>query len=413
TMSDATSTAQADLPSQQSPKRPRNETPTLVSIDDINNYKFGEIFEGDIMAAYKTVLDKQRGKELLRVDLTDKKGELTITVNIMAPFIKTHEPSIIPQKAIRITNFTIAPKSDYDHCDCDFILQITKNTTIQSIDCIFPHHMFIPNSSIHQLLSTTDHYATATIAAICTSCQQIGNQFIIDITDGNSPNDKARVYIFQTLAADFHIIENKIRRKEPAIYLFKNLAKRSESIDKSLRSTQSTFVTSVKAKRSLERLQLLLTTTMKVEGTLTVAKAYSSPFEPICGKCNLTIERLPPVHTDIAYCSNCEQECPYAYCHRLLCSIKSADKTTIQCIAKNKLLTELLPSLTAIAYPQYIEDKEAVIEQLSHFTLHGIFTIDKENIIRHMTTTPDENPKLKLHFLHRNISDNQICNSIH
>ncbi|KAH9324949.1 hypothetical protein KI387_005127, partial [Taxus chinensis] len=73
TMSDATSATQAHLSSQQPPKRPRNEISTLISIDNINNYKFGEIFEGDVMAAYKTVLDEQRGKELLRVDLTDKK----------------------------------------------------------------------------------------------------------------------------------------------------------------------------------------------------------------------------------------------------------------------------------------------------------------------------------------------------
>ncbi|KAH9327759.1 hypothetical protein KI387_007937, partial [Taxus chinensis] len=88
----------------------------------------------------------------------------------------------------------------------------------------------------------------------------------------------------------------------------------------------------------------------------------------------------------IAYCSNCEHECPYAYYHHLLCTIKSTYKTSIQCIAKNKLLTELIPSLTATTYLQYIEDKEVVIEQLSHFAMHGIFTVDKNNIIKEMTT---------------------------
>ncbi|KAH9319602.1 hypothetical protein KI387_021371, partial [Taxus chinensis] len=74
---------------------------------------------------------------------------------------------------------------------------------------------------------------------------------------------RKKVYVFHTLAPEFHIIEQKIRRKEAAIYLFKNLAKQGDSGEKTLRSTQSTFITPVKAKRSLQRLQLLLDTTVQ------------------------------------------------------------------------------------------------------------------------------------------------------
>ena len=47
------------------------------------------------------MLDKLRKtNEILRADLTDAKGELTITLNIHGNLIKQHEEKIVPGKAI-------------------------------------------------------------------------------------------------------------------------------------------------------------------------------------------------------------------------------------------------------------------------------------------------------------------------
>jgi hypothetical protein len=94
-------------------------------------------------------------------------------------------------KGICITNFKIAPKTNYDHGEVECILLVDQHTSIENIAHVCQEYNFIPNTSIKILLATTEQYALGTIGAIVTTAKKLGTQYTLEIKDGNSENDKA------------------------------------------------------------------------------------------------------------------------------------------------------------------------------------------------------------------------------
>ncbi|KAH9299408.1 hypothetical protein KI387_031090, partial [Taxus chinensis] len=113
-----------------------------------------------------------------------KKAELTVTLNVAHKFIPMHEDKVVAGKGIQITNFSIAPKTSYDHGDCDVILLLNESSTVESTPPLSIEYKFIPDTTVKQLLNSTEPYAIGTIAAIVTSTKQIGLQLILEIKDG-------------------------------------------------------------------------------------------------------------------------------------------------------------------------------------------------------------------------------------
>ena len=174
--------------------RHKHITSTPITIQDLHAYKLGESFHGDVIVTYKTVLDKSQKKNyLLRVDLTDEKGYMTVTLNVGNNFIKEHEEKLLPGKSVCITNFSVAAKTNYDRGDCEFILLVHGKSIVSNIDPVCKEYCFIPNTTIKELLASTDHYAIGMIVAIVTRAQQSCMQFYLEIKDGNTDNDKAIV----------------------------------------------------------------------------------------------------------------------------------------------------------------------------------------------------------------------------
>ena len=171
-----------------------------ISIEELTSCKAGNVFHGNIIVTYRTMLDKLRKtNEILRADLTDTKGELTITLNIRGNLIKQHEEKIVPGKAICIKNFKIVAKTDYDHGESEGILLVDEQTTIENIALVCQEYTFIPNTTIKRLLETVEPYAIGTIAAIVTGTKRSGMQYMLDIKDGNSQFDKATVSKFSSM----------------------------------------------------------------------------------------------------------------------------------------------------------------------------------------------------------------------
>ncbi|MCY6524748.1 hypothetical protein, partial [Actinobacillus pleuropneumoniae] len=86
-----------------------------VSIEDLNSRKIGQLFLGDIMVVYSAFLDKaNKSRQVLRADLTDAQGMMTITLSVPAHLVERHEHKILQGNSISITNFRILPKSVYD-----------------------------------------------------------------------------------------------------------------------------------------------------------------------------------------------------------------------------------------------------------------------------------------------------------
>ena len=116
------------------PCRTRFKKPKIVSIKQLNAKRAGDTFQGDVLVVYKATLDKaNKTWEMLRADLTDHKAEMTITLNVSGNLVYQHEPKIVPGSAISISDFQVAPRTDYDRGDCDCILILTDISTTENI----------------------------------------------------------------------------------------------------------------------------------------------------------------------------------------------------------------------------------------------------------------------------------------
>ena len=171
-----------------------------ISIEELTSCKAGNVFHGNIVVAYRTMLDKLRKtNEILRADLTDAKSEMTITLNLRGNLVKQHEEKLVSGRAICVKDFKIAPKTDYDHCESECILVADQQTTIENIPLVCTVYSFIPNTCIKGLLQTMDRYAVGTVGAIVTGAKKSDTQYTLEIKDGNSEYDKAIVSKFASI----------------------------------------------------------------------------------------------------------------------------------------------------------------------------------------------------------------------
>ena len=143
------------------------------------------------------MLDKSRKtNEILQADLTDAKGEITITLNVRGDLINQHQQKLLLGKGVSITDFKIAAKTTYDHGDSECILVVDQQTSIENIPPVCHEYNFIPNTSIKTLLEQTEQYVLGTIGAIVTSAKKTGTQYTLEVKDGNSENEEAIVNLF-------------------------------------------------------------------------------------------------------------------------------------------------------------------------------------------------------------------------
>ena len=101
-------------------------------------------------------MTNEHDKCILRADITDAKGDMIVTLNACGNLIDKYEEIITLGKSIRVINFKVAPKTNYDHGDCDCILIVDHHTTIEKIEFVCEEYFFIPNTTIKILLATTE-----------------------------------------------------------------------------------------------------------------------------------------------------------------------------------------------------------------------------------------------------------------
>lgn len=168
--------------------------PNAISIEDLNARKEGNTFEGDILIVYIAILDRDnKTREVLRANLTDYKGEMTITLNVTGNLVQEYKNKIVPRTSIIVSGFQIGHKTTYDHRDFDCILMLQDSSTIETIPRLCEEYKFIPSTTIKQLLTSTSTYAIGTIGALLVAGRHTGSQYVVDIKDGNNDDDKVKV----------------------------------------------------------------------------------------------------------------------------------------------------------------------------------------------------------------------------
>jgi hypothetical protein len=123
---------------------------------------------------------------------------------------------------------------------------------------------------------------------------------------------------------------------------------------------------------------------MQVEGTLTIANAYSTPFEPVCASCNSPTGATTLIKDAMVDCTKCSQKHPFTYQHCLNAIIRTSDNKTVQCIVREPLLHNILPSLIDMSYVTYLHKKTAIVYMLRDLQVRGRFTVNEDNILLHL-----------------------------
>jgi hypothetical protein len=152
------------------------------------------LFIEDVMVVYITYLDKvNKSHKILRVDMTDENGMMTVTLIVPEHLIQRHEQKILPGSGISITNFKILPKTNYDRGDCDRIISLDEFSIVETLSPICKEYTFIPDTTIRQFVDKMDVYPTGAIGVVVTLARKVGLQYTLHIKDGNTDNDKAMV----------------------------------------------------------------------------------------------------------------------------------------------------------------------------------------------------------------------------
>jgi hypothetical protein len=146
------------------------------------------------MVVYNTYLDKvNKSRKILRADMTDENGMMTVTLTVPAHLIQRHEEKILLGSGISITNFKILPKTNYDRGDCDRVISLDESSLVETLSPICKEYSFIPDTSIKQFADNMDMYPIGAIGAVVTLARKVGLQYTLHIKDGNIDNDKATV----------------------------------------------------------------------------------------------------------------------------------------------------------------------------------------------------------------------------
>ena len=83
-------------------------------------------------------------------------------------------------------------------------------------------------------------------------------------------------------------------------------------------------------------------------------------------------------------CLQCSTKRPFKYQHCINATIRTIDKQTLQCIIREPLLHNILPSLIDMSYETYLQKKRATVYMLRDLQAHGRFTISEDNIVLHL-----------------------------
>jgi hypothetical protein len=128
---------------------------------------------------------------------------------------------------------------------------------------------------------------------------------------------------------------------------------------------------------------LLLTTILykQVEGTLKIANAYSTPFEPVCAICNFPASASASVEDTTIDCMKCNQKCHFLYRHCINGIIRSITNSVVQCIIREPILQTLLPDLIQMPYEIYLQKKLDTVYMLRDLQVHNKFTLNEDNIV--------------------------------
>lgn len=354
------------------------------SIIDICTRRPSSVFEGDVLVVYGPACVRHWNSppkaQLVHADLVDKYGQLTISVTMSNNLIARFMPHFSHGLSVRIADFVLKQKTVYERGDVHSCIHLTSRSSVENIPQVCHNRRLTPNTTINELRTCNQQYSVGSVAVVITSCQQNNNQYEFDIKDGQTTNDTALLHLGDAYKDFFHEVQHQLTSGFAPMYLLKNIVRNGGTGSRNLRSGMSTFFEPLKDQCAMIRLQILVQSTVQINGVLKARSTYIPPFEPFCIDCHqLILAKILP-YKGLCYCTKCGKETKFFYDHNLQC-ILEADGKEIFCTLRKPLLENLLPQLIGITYEQYKNDISITIDLLRTFQKKGAITMAVGNII--------------------------------
>ncbi|XP_057823192.2 uncharacterized protein LOC131035499 [Cryptomeria japonica] len=334
------------------------------------------MFEGDILAVYGPTkyTNTQNKTEILHVDLIDSKGQMTVTMNISNTLVDTFLPRLTIGSRIRISNFTIKNKSQYERGDADCCIALTAKSTFETIPCICTKHKLAPDFTISQLSEAKCHYSVGSFRAIGTSYHLTKTHLEVHIKDGDLQEDMATIHLehFElhllflfllscpllpllisttytelcaTLQQFFSIVDM------PFI-LFKNIVRNGPQGTQSFHPSQSTLIEELNDQCTKAHLETLAKCNIQVVGVLKAKNAYFPPYEISCSTCHHSLPFDAAIDMDFVPCTYCNVDTQTSCHHNILCTLNTQEGN-IDYSLQGDILQQNYPDITDITYEQY------------------------------------------------------------
>ena len=103
---------------------------------------------------------------IVHADLVDNHGYITITVNITNQLVDRFMTKLLPGASVRIKYFYLKKKMQYKRGDADYYIQLTVQSTVETIDQVCSYQKLIPNTRICQLIQSPNSYSIGTLGVI-------------------------------------------------------------------------------------------------------------------------------------------------------------------------------------------------------------------------------------------------------
>ncbi|GLJ39672.1 hypothetical protein SUGI_0811020, partial [Cryptomeria japonica] len=158
---------------------------------------------------------------------------MTITVNINKKLIDIFLSQLLPGVSVRLTNFIIKKKSQYERGDADSCFQLTAKTTIECIGKVCKQRKLTPNKTIAQLIDSPNTYSIGSLVVLVVGYTEAPTKYQLLVKDAHSAKKPLGCLCHSTTTSSYNNI---------APLIFKNIVRNGARGTHLLKSTLSTFV---------------------------------------------------------------------------------------------------------------------------------------------------------------------------
>ena len=182
----------------------RAERPTVL-LEEIDNTIRDVVFECFVLSCYGSSMSPSKSPThwFFHADVTDTVGTTTITVTVKGNLVKTHVDKLKRGKFLRLENFSVRGRSDYDKGDSDWTIDISTATKVFEIPPFDPpvklffHVSDTIRSFARRMLQP---FATSTLVVTVIGVRgEVDQKFELLVADGHDAEDIQVVSIFSNL----------------------------------------------------------------------------------------------------------------------------------------------------------------------------------------------------------------------